>query len=963
MKNASYLILFLESIILLVNIPSFAQNDGNKMQASRLEQKRVVQNQEFRSVINSSQPEMTADSVTIKSMDGSVDVTIAPDETKQIKGVWVATSINPTSYEDNIKEVPNFMNYTTDQVRSLIIAGGLRVISVDFTLTADNDAPNGDYTIKVEFTFRDDGGNIISTDILTINLMVSNEIKADFTGSPRQGQRSLYVEFEDQSTGSITSWEWDFGDGNTSDEQNPSHWYWEPGSFTVKLKVTGHVGSDTEIKSDFITVTPPPPVANFTGSPTKGFAPLLVQFTDNSTGTITNWEWDFGDGNSSTLTNPSHTYQNAGSYTVRLTVSGPGGSNTKTRADYIEVSEKPSIAVTSPNGGENWDEGSTQEITWTSQNTSGYVKISYSTNAGGLWSTIVSSMPDSGSYPWTIPDVNSDQTQCLIKVEDTANSDCYDNSNANFTILNKTMPPNIVVTPDTLFFSVGDTRLSTLSPVQISGYSGRDPDLSTRRTQLINQKRKKTFLPKNEFVSPEEGDTLNNPFEGPFYIFKEQYQTEFEATKLIPTATCTLKALIHDFANFDTENENSKECEFYVWSDKAGVPGNQLLTFTQTITLEADWWGWLSFNVSDYELILNGPFWMGHREKTAGYPTSMADSIVTPGTNFYSDDGISWVEDNWDYLHKAVVAYVEQVPENEDVATLIVNNTGEETLTVSDIIYAETWIAEVSHRNFVLASGAEQAVQVRVSAEGLSAGQYSGDLTILSNDPDTPQYTVFMVFDVLEKKMPKIEVPQGKIHFFVSSNETISNATITVNNIGRDTLKVTNIDADASWVINISPKEFSVEPGGMQNVNLSAKNINRLLDDTYTGTLTIFSNDPEKPALQVEMEFEIATLVEGFDRERGIPLKFELSQNYPNPFNPQTSIEFGLQRKAEVSIQILNVSAQLVKTLLNQTLKAGYHTVVWDATNDRNEKVPSGIYFLKISNGNEILMKKMIFAK
>jgi PKD repeat protein len=79
------------------------------------------------------------------------------------------------------------------------------------------------------------------------------------------------------------------------------------------------------------------PNADFIGSPTSGVAPLTANFTDQSTGQITSWSWDFGDGGTSTEQNPPHTYNDVGNYTVSLTVSGPEGSDTETKADYICV--------------------------------------------------------------------------------------------------------------------------------------------------------------------------------------------------------------------------------------------------------------------------------------------------------------------------------------------------------------------------------------------------------------------------------------------------------------------------------------------------------------------------------------------------------------------------------------------------------------------------------------------------
>jgi len=83
---------------------------------------------------------------------------------------------------------------------------------------------------------------------------------------------------------------------------------------------------------------PPPLDANFSATSTSGVAPLTVIFTDQSTGTVDSWNWSFGDGLSSNEQNPSHTYNDSGSYTVTLTVTGPDDSDTETKTDYIKVS-------------------------------------------------------------------------------------------------------------------------------------------------------------------------------------------------------------------------------------------------------------------------------------------------------------------------------------------------------------------------------------------------------------------------------------------------------------------------------------------------------------------------------------------------------------------------------------------------------------------------------------------------
>ena len=95
------------------------------------------------------------------------------------------------------------------------------------------------------------------------------------------------------------------------------------------------------------------------------------------------------------------------------------------------TSPTPTITVTSPNGGESWNAGSTHTITWSGTGSVGNVKIEYSTNNGSSWSTITSSTTNDGSYSWTVPGVSS--SQCLVRISETDGSPS-DTSNSVFTI-------------------------------------------------------------------------------------------------------------------------------------------------------------------------------------------------------------------------------------------------------------------------------------------------------------------------------------------------------------------------------------------------------------------------------------------------------------------------------------------------------------------------------------------------
>jgi len=199
----------------------------------------------------------------------------------------------------------------------------------------------GTYTVALTETGPGGSDTRTRTDYVVVN---EPPPVAEFVGSPLSGVVPLTVDFTNQSTGPITSHAWTFGDGGTSTAASPSHVYSAAGTYTVALTETGPGGSDTRTRTNYVVVNEPPPVAEFVGSPLAGLAPLTVDFTNQSTGVITGHAWTFGDGGSSSASSPSHTYTTGGTYTVALTETGPGGASTRTRTDYVVVSEPPPVA-------------------------------------------------------------------------------------------------------------------------------------------------------------------------------------------------------------------------------------------------------------------------------------------------------------------------------------------------------------------------------------------------------------------------------------------------------------------------------------------------------------------------------------------------------------------------------------------------------------------------------------------
>ncbi|RLF50779.1 MAG: hypothetical protein DRN11_04020, partial [Thermoplasmata archaeon] len=145
--------------------------------------------------------------------------------------------------------------------------------------------------------------------------------RADFIWLPENPTRADIVHFYDKSTGDIISWHWDFGDGNTSNEQNPVHQYTKVGTYQVTLRVVGSDINDTVTKE--ITIVNALPIADFNYTPLNPTEKQSIAFVADATdkdGYITNYTWFFGDGDKAYGKQVTHTYDKSGNYTVKLRV-------------------------------------------------------------------------------------------------------------------------------------------------------------------------------------------------------------------------------------------------------------------------------------------------------------------------------------------------------------------------------------------------------------------------------------------------------------------------------------------------------------------------------------------------------------------------------------------------------------------------------------------------------------------
>jgi PKD repeat protein len=225
-----------------------------------------------------------------------------------------------------------------------------------------------------------------------------------------------------------------------------------------------------------VTPTPTPgktsaPVAQFSASTIQGTAPLTIQFTDKSVSTgTTSYKWDVNnDGKTDyTTKNPLYTYKTAGTYSVKLIVTNAYGSDSEIKTNYIRVisSSAPvtanSITVTSPNGGETWQRGSTHTVTWDYSGSPGstvkIVLVKGTTEVGTISASTSTGSNGKGSYTWPMSTDGSLGSNFRVSVQSISQPTIKDSGSSYFTIVDGTGPTQtpVVVQPTVVKTGTGN---------------------------------------------------------------------------------------------------------------------------------------------------------------------------------------------------------------------------------------------------------------------------------------------------------------------------------------------------------------------------------------------------------------------------------------------------------------------------------------------------------------------------
>lgn len=202
-------------------------------------------------------------------------------------------------------------------------------------------------------------------------------------------------------------------------------------------------------------------------------------------------------------------------------------------------------------------------------------------------------------------------------------------------------------------------------------------------------------------------------------------------------------------------------------------------------------------------------------------------------------------------------------------------------------------------------------------------------------------------------RSPVIKVtPSDSLHFGEVVNTDADTLKFNVMNTGQASLVVTAImDFDSS--LGVDPSSFIVAPNESFDVDIWLKTS---VTDSLDVILEIYSNDPVTQVYQLVVDANIIIGVK--DRNKQIPVRYELSQNYPNPFNPKTTLSYAIPRSGDVTLIIYNILGEEIISLVNEYQSAGSYEITWEASTQS-----SGIYFYRLRSGDYQQTKKMVLLK
>ncbi|MCK4607339.1 MAG: PKD domain-containing protein [candidate division Zixibacteria bacterium] len=805
------------------------------------------------------------------------------------------------------------------------------------TYTVMNLTPGTQYYIAIMAADEVPNWSMLSN-VLTVRTDVA--LSAAFSGSPTSGLPPLTVSFTDQSVGDVTGWEWDFGDGQTSVETNPSHTFADSGSYTVSLTVSGPSGSATETKADYIIVSDVVtggPTAAFSGAPTTGCAPLVVSFADGSDGEIDSWSWDFGDGRQSGEQNPAHTYDRPGVYTVSLTVSNPEGSDRLVRSGYVRVSAQPLAAFSGlPVSG-----CRPLQVTFTNESTG-----------------------DITSWAWDFGDGGTSDEQNPTHVYETS---------GGFTVSLMVTGPcgrDTVTLPDQVV--VADSPAASFSALPLSG-------CATLTVGFTDQSTGENTVWEWSF-----GDGESSGDQNPVHTYMDAGTYD---VSLIVTAVCGgLDTMIMtdyivvggspvaDFSAFVTSGSEPLAVNFsplfttdvtaWEWDFGDGAmsqqkypyhiyrnPGNYTVSLSATGPCGSD-----TVIRTDYISVT------GHQ----GYSLSFAQMDLPVRGTVLGDYTMTATSDN---IYQVITEVASQIDPSNSYSTLEHGWSFDVVSGGAVTFYVEAYRPDNDdHDNFAFEYSLDGAsffhlVTINSAAEEIYSASLPGGIagTVYIRVVDTDTTSGRQSFDSICIDFMYIE----------SGGEPPPADTLLVSGIEVTQEMLSDDEYRARAVVTIQDQRGFAVSGATVYGHFTGPSSQLVSDATVDDGTSVFVTaavaEPEgywyfyvDHVVCAGSVYDPSLNVETYDMAKaaGLPEGCQLAQNYPNPFNPVTVITFFLPEASPVRLDIYNIMGQCVTTLVEGYLQDGYHSFDWNG-HGRS----SGVYFYRLQAGSFAQTRKMILMK
>ncbi len=785
-----------------------------------------------------------------------------------------------------------------------------------------------------------------------------------------------------------------------------------------------------------------PLTADFTANVTSGYVPLTIQFNDQSTGTPTSWNWDFGDGSTSTVQNPSHTYESVGSYTVMLTVSDGSDESSETKTDYITVIEPTdepdgwflqnpypvpddlyslnvldaNTAVAVGQGGtiiKTTDAGATWSIlnSGTSVNlndvyfpsmSTGYAvgnnpaygepgTVLKTTDSGDTWDALSISINYDmrgvffidENTGWIVGDGSYGQDGTVIKTINGGDSWTEQSSNIDGEI-------RAVFFLDSNIGWIGGEGYCALTTD--GGSTWTPVDITTEDYQYVEEIQ---FLDANN---------------GWIAASTSLYQTTDGGniwTAVVPASDEYYSSVY--FSDANTGWASSEEKVFKTidgganWTEQIDLPGYggydiESLDFsgstgwfagTEGIIYQNTDGSWTEMSSSifpDTHTDLKDLFFV---DENTGWIVGAVDNIWK--TN---DGGHSWIEQTGEFWTVYDVDFVDASngwavgdgPYNGDAK--IYHTTDGGTNWTEQTSGTENWFAAVDFIDTNNGWAVGYAGTILHTSDGgnnwseqsSGTGEYLNDVIFLDSQTGWVCGTNGIILHTTDGGTNWSQQTNSNDNnlysmYFLDSNHGFAvGAEITIlettdggsawNEITTGSYtdpsynSITFADQLNGWIVGDNGTLLTTTDGGStwtEQINPTGVDLESVF---FVNPTTGWAVGDNGAILKTSTAGEIPVAINEPDFVDTEPQKYMLHQNYPNPFNPTTTIVFDIPQAAKTNITVYDITGRTVDNLVSEYKQPGRYSVVWNAGD-----VPSGMYFVRMTAGTFSSVKKMILLK